>query len=758
METQQRRHQVLLSHLRPERESFVSHENVSATHQQSTTTNTAISDVVSYSVVEKDGVGVALLILNSPPVNALSDQVLQGISDQYNRAVRDSKVKAIVITSATAGFFVAGADIAQIQDKMAKNADASVMLNQLVTVHKLFKQLESGNKPTVAAIDGVALGGGLELAMSCNARVATPQSKLGLPELKLGIIPGYGGTQRLPRLVGVEKALEIILSSNPVSSNAAKQLGLVDVVVDRSALKESAVQLAADIASYKHKRTQALHLTTRLESSDKIKEIIAKHEANAKKTSSHLPHVQATINAVKAGLEFNGDYGLEAEMKEAMKVMGSPVAQSLIHLFFAEKATSKVPGLKPTNNNIKSLGVIGGGLMGSGIIIVALQSGIPVVLKEINDQVLNAGVQRVRSFFDDRLKKQRISEKQHKEILSRLAAQTNYDGFDKLDMVIEAVIEVPKLKQNIFAELEKVCSRECILATNTSTIDIDIIGANIRTHDRLIGLHFFSPVPVMPLLEIIRTKQTSQNVIATAVNFGKQIRKTSIVVGNCPGFLVNRSFYGYSQIAAYIVDRGANPYLVDRAMQKFGFRVGPFLLADLVGIEVGTMVHKSFVGAFPDRCYNATLNDIMYQNKRLGQKSGLGFYKHDPKTGRPSPDAEIEKFIAQSRKNAGNPDQSLANITEQQIVEYLLFPVVNEACRIIEEGLVYRVSDVDISSVMGMMFPQHRGGLMKWADSIGASYICDKLEEMYKKSNLKIFEPSNYLREHAAKKQSLFVQ
>jgi enoyl-CoA hydratase/3-hydroxyacyl-CoA dehydrogenase len=694
-------------------------------------------------------------LINSAPVNALSDAVLKGIHDQYQRAVKDESVKGIVITSAIPGFFVAGADLQEIAQKQ-KGDDRSVFEKQLRFVHALLKQIESGFKPTVAGIDGLALGGGLELAMSCNARVASSQSRVGLPELNLGIIPGYGGTQRLPRLVGVEKALEMMLTSAPIPATVAHQYGLVDRVVDSKSVHESSIDLAAQIATFKCKRTQALQLNTRIENAEKLQEIFSKQEANAKRTSAHLPHVFSCIAATKAGLEFNGDYGSETEIKESMKLMSSPVAAALIHLFFAEKATSKIPGLKPIDKKIKKLGIVGGGLMGSGIAIVSLQSGISVVLKEVNQQALDVGIQRVKSYFEDRLKKKRITDKQYNDVLSRFKSQITYDGFDELEMVIEAVVEIPSLKQQIFVDLERVCNKDCILATNTSTIDINIIGKNIKALDRLIGLHFFSPVPVMPLLEIIYASKTSQNTIAVSVNFGKQIRKTTVVVGNCPGFMVNRSFFPYSQCAAYLTDRGVHPYIIDKALQKFGFRVGPFLLADLVGMEVGSLVSKSYATSFPDRTYPTNLTDLLFKDKRLGSKTGLGFYNHDPKTGRPTPDPELEKYLDQAKKIAGNP-KPLGNLTEQQIVEYLLFPAVNEACRIVEEGLTYRVSDIDIASVMGMMFPRHTGGLMKFGDSYGAKYICDRLDEMAKEANgHKIFVPCSYLRQHAQSGQSLY--
>jgi enoyl-CoA hydratase/3-hydroxyacyl-CoA dehydrogenase len=714
--------------------------------------------LISYKVVNKNDTGVAVLSLHSKPVNALSEQMMNAIRTQINRAYNDKHAKAVVIASDIPGFFVAGADISQIMSNQydPRGKDVS-FYGFLHKNNELLNQIESGPKPTVAAIDGVALGGGLELAMATNARVCSPQSRLGLPELNLGLIPGFGGTQRLPRLIGVEKALEMMLTMTPISGIVAGQLKLADRVVESDKVKEAAIDLAVQIANHQHKRSKSLHLNNRLESPDKIREILEKQEANAKRFSSHLPHVQACINAVKAGLEYNGEVGLETEQREFLRICDSDTAKGLVHFFFAERATTKIPGLssaiKP--KPIKKLGVIGGGTMGSGIAIAAISNGISVILKEVNDQALDAAVKRVREVLDGRLERKRITQQQYKDQLALFKPQTTYDGFKELDMVIEAVLEIIPLKQKIFQELEQQCNSNCILATNTSTIDISEIAKNTKAQDRVIGLHFFSPAHVMVLLEIIITKQTSHEAIAGSIQFSKQIKKTPIVVGNCPGFLVNRAFYPYGQAAHYLLDRGVDIYQIDKAIQSFGFRVGPFLMNDIAGVDVIKLAFGSMHTPFAARSYPIRLNHILVENKRLGSKTGAGNYKHDQKTGRPSPDPEIKKFVEQARKQAGNPP-AISNITNEQIVEYLLYPAVNEACRIIDEGHVYRVSDVDIASSLGMNFPRHTGGLMKWADSVGAKKIYSTLNKLYNETGLKLFEPSPYLTRCATNDESLY--
>jgi len=770
--TEQRRQQVLLGHLRPQstqtaQANDISHHSFNNTDVDqlllpSVTSSEQPEQRVSYSVVchEPSSVHVAVLTLHSAPVNALSDEMMDAIRAQLERAWSDSSVKAIVLCSSIPGFFVAGADIAQIMKKQQKGGGAdSKDENFAKFLHLnngLMNKIEAGPKPTVAAIHGVALGGGLELAMACNARVCSPESRLGLPELNLGIIPGFGGTQRLPRLIGVQKALEMMISSVPIPGKVAEQLKLVDKLVDGASVLQTAIDLASQIALFKYKRTRALHINNRLESPDKLKFILDKAEADAKKLYSQLPHVQACINAVKAGLEFNGEVGLDTEGAEFLRVCDGPVSKGMIHFFFAERATGKVPSMgNVTGKKISKLGIIGGGTMGSGIAIAALSAGIEVTLKEINDQALQAGVKRVMDVLDGRLQRKKLSQQQYDKMTRLFKAQTSYDGFKELDMVIEAVLEIVPLKQKIFQEMEQQCNKDCILASNTSTIDLNQIGASVQSKDRIIGLHFFSPAHVMPLLEIIRTDKTAASTIATSLNFAKQIRKTPVVVGNCPGFLVNRTFYPYGEAAHYLVDRGVDLYQIDKAMQKFGFRVGPFLMNDIAGVDVINFAFKSMSEPFKNRTYPVYLNQLLVEAKRLGQKTGSGNYKFDSNTGRPTPDPEIRKFIEQARKMSGNPPL-ISGLSDQQIVEYLLFPTVNEALRVVEEGHVYRVSDVDVACTMGMNFPRHYGGLIKWADTVGAKYIAETLDRLAKESGQKMFEPCNYLRQCANSGASLY--
>jgi enoyl-CoA hydratase/3-hydroxyacyl-CoA dehydrogenase len=699
--------------------------------------------------------GVAVLHLQSPPVNALSKRFLEALYTNVKRAHADDNVKAIIFISAIPKFFIAGADISEIQTRQYEKSDETFV--QFLTSNNDFLNLvENGPKPAVAAVDGFALGGGLEVAMSCNARIVTPTSQLGLPELTLGLIPGFGGTQRLPRLVGVKKALEMMLTTRPISANDALSSRLVDKVVTTEELLKIAHQTALDIAEGRISRRKSLQIRTRLESPQEIQQILAYTE---KKLDSRQPQQKAALEAVKAGLEFDGLYGLQGEQREFIKVARTPVAKGLVHFFFAERATSKVPGLVDVKDTIKSVAVIGGGTMGSGIAIACLSAGIKVILKEVDEKFLNLGMKRITSVFEDRLQRKKITQQQHDKAVQLLSGQTDYKGFDQLDMVIEAVLEIVDLKQQVFEDLYKNCNSNCILASNTSTIDLNEIGARTKAHDRIIGLHFFSPAHIMPLLEIIRTDHTSSETLSKSLRFATQIKKTPVVVKNCVGFAVNRIFKPYHESAEMLVLRGMNPYDIDRAIVKFGFPVGPYRVSDIAGIDVNVLAKKSMQKAYGDRSYNVHLSELLVKANRLGEKTGAGFYLYPGKDRKPVEDKELlEKYVPEARKLGGNPKplKGQENFSDEDIQQIVLFPLVNEACMVIQEKLVYKVSDIDVASTMGMGFPRFRGGLMKWADvQYGAKYIFDRLQSLYDETGIKIYKPSKYLRECAENGTSL---
>jgi enoyl-CoA hydratase/3-hydroxyacyl-CoA dehydrogenase len=615
--------------------------------------------------------------------------------------------------------------------------------------------MENGSKPVVAAIAGTCLGGGLELAMGCHGRVCTPQSQLGLPELNLGLIPGFGGTQRLPRLVGVQKSLEMMLTSTPLKGKDALKFKLVDDMVEEKDVIRRASEIAMEMATFKRPMTRSLYLQTRLEPANMIPKIIGFAEAQAKKTAPNLPHPFACINAVKAGVEYNGEYGLETEQTEFAKVAVSNTSKALIHFFFASKATGKVPGVDSSvqPRKIKKLAVIGAGTMGAGIAAAAMMAGIHVIVKEVNQKFLDAGMSKIEGIFKGRMEKGKLNQDQYNSLMKLVTPSLTYDGFNTCDLVIEAVIEKLDLKQQVFAELEANCNPNCILATNTSTIDILKIGAKTKSLNRMIGLHFFSPAHVMKLLEIIRTDKTDTQVIVDCLGFAKQIHKTPVVVGNCPGFVVNRIFFDYGTAAGFLVDHGVDPYRIDNVIRKFGMPMGPFRMNDLSGVDVLYYAFGTMRDAFADRSYSTPLTNLLVKANRLGEKTGAGYYKY-AKGGKAEQDPELSKYVEEARKLAGNP--SKLQLSDEEIVEIIFYPAVNEACRVIEEKMVYRVSDIDVASIFGMGYPFYYGGIMKWGETVGPKKIYDKLVELQQKTGLKFFEPCGYLKECAANNKSFY--
>eukprot|EP00898_Chlorokybus_atmophyticus_P001562 jgi/Chlat1/2406/Chrsp17S02663 len=696
--------------------------------------------------VGKDG--VAVITLRNPPVNALAPHVLRGIDACFKEAHSRQDVKAIVVTGAN-GKFSGGFDIGAI---VATQERGNFDTLSTVSIDLITNTVERGRKPVVAAIEGLALGGGLELAMACHVRLAAPNAQLGLPELQLGIIPGFGGTQRLPRLVGLTKAIEMMLLSKPIKTQDAADLGLVDEVVDSNQLLAAARAAALQIADGRRPRVESLKKTDKLESPEEAKMIVDFARKQARKTAPGLEHPQMCLDAILAGVERGGDVGNQVELEKFRHLVFSDVSKALVHIFFAQRLTSKVVGVTDrglTPRAIQTVAVLGGGLMGSGICTALALAGIKVILKEVNQKFLDGGMQRIRDNLQSRVKKGKMSKEQYDKVTGLVSGALDYNDFGKADMVIEAVIEDIPLKQKIFEDLEKACKKDCILSTNTSTIDIDIVGFKTKSQDRIVGAHFFSPAHVMPLLEIVRTNTTSPQVILDTIELGKRIKKTPVVVGNCVGFAVNRVFFPYTTTAAFLVDLGVDMYKLDEAIKKFGMPMGPFRLADLVGMEVTLHVGKNAIDAFPERIYKSQMVPMLVEDKRLGERTKKGFYLYDDKR-KAQPDRDIEKYVGRSRQMLGLFNGSLS-LSEKDIVEMVFFPVVNEGCRVIAEGVVGRAADLDIATVLSMGFPATRGGLIFWADLLSSRYVYDRLTAWEKQypQHAGIFQPCDYLRERA---------
>ncbi|KAD4178258.1 hypothetical protein R6Q59_021824 [Mikania micrantha] len=695
--------------------------------------------------------GVAIITIINPPVNSLSFDVLNSLKESFDQALQRDDVKAIVVTGAK-GKFSGGFDINAFGGLQEGKATGLVSKPGYVSIDILSDTMEAARKPSVAAIDGLALGGGLEVAMACHARIATSTAQLGLPELQLGIIPGFGGTQRLPRLVGLAKALEMMLTSKPVRGEEAHNLGLVDAIVPGDELVETARQWALDILARRKPWVSSLYRTNKIEPLGEAREILNFARTQARKQAPNLQHPQVCIDVIEAGIVSGPRVGLMKEYEAFQVLLKSDTSKSLIHVFFAQRGTTKVPGvtdlgLKP--RQIKKVAILGGGLMGSGIATALILNGYQVILKEVNQKFLDAGLGRVKANLTSSVKKGKLTQEKFEKTISHLMGALDYESFKDVDMVIEAVIENVSLKQQIFSDLEKYCSPNCILASNTSTIDLNLIGEKTKSHDRIIGAHFFSPAHVMPLLEIVRTLKTSPQTVVDLLDVGKKIRKTPVVVGNCTGFAVNRMFFPYTQAALLLVERGADIYKIDRAITKFGMPMGPFRLCDLVGFGVAVATGSQFVMNFPERTYKSMLIPLMQEDKRAGETTRKGFYMYDDKR-KASPDPEIKKYIDKAREISGiSVDPKLGKLSDKDIIEMVFFPVVNEACRVYAEGIAVKPADLDIAGVMGMGFPPYRGGIMFWGDLVGSKYIHGRLND-WSKMYGDFFKPCDYLSQRAA--------
>jgi len=682
------------------------------------------------------------VILSHPPMNSLHPELLDAMLRAVARAHADPRVKAIVVTGEGKNFS-AGFDIPTFTKIQASGEDFED-LNAALT-----SALETGPKPTVAAILGAALGGGLEVAMACNARVCLESAQLGLPELSLGIIPGFGGTQRLPRLVGVQLATQMMLTSKPLKGPAAAKAGLVDHLVKGGPkeLMEVANQLAVQLAAGMATRHHSLTRSDKLVPAQEAAPLLELARMQVKKTQPNLVHPLMCVDAVEEGVRNSAAAGLAKEREVFNACVHSEAGKALVHVFLSRGATKKVKGVTDAGLPTKRLdcvAVLGGGLMGSGIATALALSGCQVLLKEINAELMQAGVRRVQANVASMVKKGKLTSAQGEAVIGRVVGCVDYHQFHKADMVIEAVIENVPLKQQIFADLEKLCSPECILSTNTSTIDINVCAGKMQQPHRIVGVHFFSPAHVMPLLEIVRTPNTPPQVVNDCIGLAAKIKKVPVVVGNCTGFAVNRVFFPYTMAAIMLVDGGVDPYALDKVVSRqFGMPMGPLRLADLVGGDVSLHVGANFVQNFSNRVYQSALIPMLNEAKRLGEKTGKGFYVYDDKR-KAQPDPELTVFLDKSRANAKLPEFKLSN---DAMIEFIFFPVVNEGCRVLDEKITENAADLDIATVLSMGFPAYRGGLMHWADTYGPTYIAKRLEAFacMVPKHAGFFKPCDYL-------------
>jgi enoyl-CoA hydratase/3-hydroxyacyl-CoA dehydrogenase len=693
---------------------------------------------MSGEVRSSHAAGVAVLTLDNPPVNALSSELLEALAARVRDALGDPSVRAIVVAG-SGGSFVAGADISRLQ-----RIAAGEPIPRGTALADLLALLEDGEKPSVAAIDGFALGGGFELALACNARIGTSRARLGLPELALGLIPGAGGTQRLPRVIGLEPAIGVMLEGRQLAADDALELGALDELCSAESLIARARAIATEIADGARPRRRSLRLDDRLPALQAAEQVVARARAASTRRFRKQPHAAACLDAILAGIEQGAEAGLLRERALFEALLKSDSARALIHVFFAERAAKKLPGV--TNAGVEPLRiqralVLGGGTMGSGIATALLGAGIEVVLSEASEELAKGASERVRANIERNVQRERMTRDQADQTLARLSARAGWEGAGEVEIVIEAVSEQVDLKQRLFADLARATSAQTILASNTSTIGIDRLAEASGAPERVLGMHFFSPAQVMKLVELVRTSRTSIRTLAGALALCRRLGKTPVTVESCTGFLVNRIFMPYGQATGFLIDRGIDPYRIDGVLSDFGMPMGPCRTSDLAGIDVGLAAGGILDAAYPDRAYRSPLRRLLAEAGRLGEKSGKGHYVYE--RGNAVEDPELGGFVLRARELAGDPEP--IEVDDEELLFMTLFGVVNEACRTIEEGIVIRPSDIDVASILGMGFPAYRGGLLWWADGIGARRVFDGLSGWHDRFGFGLFRPSEHL-------------
>jgi 3-hydroxyacyl-CoA dehydrogenase len=651
---------------------------------------------------------IAIITADNPPVNALSQPVRAGLQAAFEQA-GESDCRAIVLNCAGRTFF-AGADISEFG-----KPPADPWLPQVL------ETIESCDVPVVAAIHGTALGGGLETAMACHYRIAAPAARVGLPEVTLGLLPGAGGTQWAPRLMGVRAALDLMISGKPVGAGAALGAGLIDRIAEGellAAAKDYARELVE--AGSGPRRTSDLPVDASQIPDDFFPEMRA---GVAKKTRT-LPAPQRIIDCVEDAVNLDIHTALENERDRFTGLMYSSESAGLRHVFFAERQAAKVEGISADTplREVRSVGIIGAGTMGGGIAMNVVVAGMPVTVLEINQEALDAGLSVVRKNFERSAEKGRFSVQQVEEFMGRIRGTTTYDDLEEVDLVIEAVFENPDIKCEVFRTLDEACKPGAILASNTSFQDIDAIAAVTTRPQDVLGMHFFSPANVMKLLEVVRGEETADDVLATVMALARRIRKVPVLARVCYGFIGNRMLEGYMRQAQMVLLEGATPAQVDGALERFGMAMGPIAVADLSGLDVGYKARKA-IPDLPDHpAYHVT--DQLVESGRLGQKTGAGFYRYDPVSRRRIEDPEVESMIRVEAAKLGIEQRTFG---DREIVERVVYPLINEGARVLDEGVAQRPGDIDIAYVFGYGFPAHRGGPMFYASTVGLDKVYAKI-------------------------------
>nr|WP_314623407.1 3-hydroxyacyl-CoA dehydrogenase NAD-binding domain-containing protein [uncultured Noviherbaspirillum sp.] len=672
---------------------------------------------------------VAVITLANPPVNGLGLSTRKGIVDGVNKAMSDPAVKAVVITGAGKAFS-GGADIKEFNTPAAMAEP---------TLHTVIRAVESAEKPIVAAIHSVAMGGGLELALGCHYRVAVPGAQIALPEVKLGILPGAGGTQRLPRVVGLEMALNMIVSGTPVPSEKLAKTKLFDQMIDGD-LMQGAIAYANQVAD-----ARPLPKVRNIKIDYPNYEGFLQFSRNTVKAmAGPYPAPLKCVEAVAAAVTQKFDEGLKTERELFLELVQTPESKALRHAFFAERAASKIPDVPEDTpkREIKSAAVIGAGTMGAGIAMNFANAGIPVKILEMKQEALDKGLATLRKNYENTMKKGKLTQEKFDQRVGLITGTLSYEEIGQCDIVVEAVFEDMGVKETVFKKLDEVMKPGAILASNTSTLDVDKIASFTKRPQDVIGLHFFSPANVMRLLEIVRGAKTGKDVLATSMALSKKIKKTGVVSGVCDGFIGNRMIEQYSRQAGFLLEEGCTPEQVDKAVEKFGFAMGPFRMGDLAGNDIGWYIRKRRYVEKPEVTYSKTA-DLLCEMGRFGQKTSAGWYDYKPGDRKAYPSQMVNDMIVKHSADLGIERRK---VSDEEIVERLVYALVNEGARILEEGIAMRASDIDMVYLTGYGFPVFRGGPMFYADTVGLPNVVMAMQKYARGSHAEAWTPAPLLK------------
>ena len=681
---------------------------------------------VKYKILDEIGV----IEISNPPVNAISAAVRIGLLDTLEKLSSNEKIKAIVIT-APERTFLAGADIKEF----GKKVDAPIL-------GKICDKIESLNKIVVASLHGTPLGGGLEVAMSAHYRIAAPNTKVGLPEVLLGILPGAGGTQRLPRLCGVDMALDMMLTGKHVPAKEALSAGIIDEIADNKNTVDNGIEYAKKLIEDGFKPRSASQLQNKISDKKEIDELILKFRDIASKKYKNLFSPHAIIRSVEEGIKLDFAEAISNERKLFEECIESPQRQGLIHSFFAERANTKIPELKDgTPIELKKIGIIGGGTMGTGISMAAMNAGFDVIMVEQNDDAIQKAKAKINSTYDRSVKLNRISTEQKQQFMDLFSATTDFSDLKDRDLIIEAVFENMDVKKEVFVKLNQICSKECILASNTSYLNVNEIASVVDDPTRVIGLHFFSPANIMKLLEVVVAEKTSKDTVATAFNLAKKMKKVPVRSGVCDGFIGNRILSKYLIGTYHMVEDGASPFHVDKVIREFGCAMGIFQVIDLAGGDIGWATRKRKAPFRHKDDRYVEIPDRVCERGWFGQKTSKGYYLYGEDVPFLTPNPEIEMICEQERERVGITPKKF---DDTEILDKYIAAMVYEGTKILSEKIALKPSDIDVVFTNGYGFPKWRGGPMKYADMIGLDKILKNIQK-YSEENPRFWAPPKLL-------------